>query len=104
MNTLRAALGWRKPGVPLFDTRSLAGKFVRHRGGMIGLVLAVTMTLIMFAGAGFVQTDPNAIDYNQKLVAPGAEHLLGTDQYGARSTGPCVGWRPPVVGGPRSWW
>ncbi|WP_063041505.1 ABC transporter permease [Nocardia grenadensis] len=47
-----------------------------------GVVLLVVLVLIAIAGPLIAEYPPNEPHYADKLLAPGAEYWLGTDQYG----------------------
>ncbi|GAA1312064.1 ABC transporter permease [Saccharothrix xinjiangensis] len=50
--------------------------------GRIGLALLAAVVLAVVVGPWLVPHDPDALDRTAVLVAPGAEHLLGTDHLG----------------------
>ena len=47
-----------------------------------GLLLLGLLALLAFLGPVLAQYPPNEPHYGDKLLAPGAEHWFGTDQYG----------------------
>jgi len=56
-------------------------RFRRDPGAMIGLVLVVLLLLLALS-APLIAGDPLRQNLSARLQAPGAEHLLGTDQLG----------------------
>lgn len=62
------------PGAPA----RLWRRMLSHRGGRVGMILAIVLFLAATIGP-FLVTDPNVPDYANKLARPGGCHLLGTD-------------------------
>lgn len=58
-----------------------AKRFAQHRGGQIGVGLAVLVAAIAVVGPWLFR-DPNVTDYAHQLVPPGSGHWLGTDLAG----------------------
>ena len=54
----------------------------KNRYFLAGAVIAGIMLLIIVAGAFWTPYDPNAMDGSSKMLAPGWQHLLGTDNFG----------------------
>lgn len=62
--------------------RDFGGQLLRHRLGLIGLVL-LALTVIAAVGAPWIAPyNPNKIDPIHVIEAPGNGHLLGTDGLG----------------------
>ncbi len=47
-----------------------------------GAVIAGFMLLVILVGAFWTPYDPNAMDGSSKMLSPGWQHLLGTDNFG----------------------
>jgi peptide/nickel transport system permease protein len=56
--------------------------FLRHKPGVVALVLVVLLYLFAFAGPLFYRVDPTATDPLSTTLPPGGGHLLGTDELG----------------------
>lgn len=57
-------------------------RLVRHRLGMLGALITVSLILIAIVGPYVAPYDPVAIDMANRFAPPGMEHLLGTDDFG----------------------
>lgn len=57
-------------------------RFLRHKGGVIGLLILVAIVLMVLAAPALAPFDPIEHNYAEKLQAPSARHLLGTDELG----------------------
>lgn len=55
---------------------------LRSPAMVFGLIILALMVLCAALAPWLAPFDPNAQDINQRLMAPGAEHWLGTDQLG----------------------
>ena len=63
--------------LPLF-----LGRLLRHRAALVGLVLvSITVVLAVFAPL-LAPAGPSNIDMINRFAAPGADALMGTDNYG----------------------
>lgn len=62
--------------------RTLWRQLLAHKAARLGLAIALLLALIVLTGPLLVTQDPNAPNYEAKLAAPSAAHLLGTDQVG----------------------
>ena len=66
--------------------RSLWGdvwrQFSKHKGALVGVVVFVLITLIVFLGPFVYDVDPNAIDFKSRNLTPSLNHPLGTDNIG----------------------
>ena len=66
--------------------RSLWGdvwrQFSKHKGALVGVVVFVLITLIVFLGPFVYDVDPNAIDFKSRNLTPSLDHPLGTDNIG----------------------
>lgn len=58
------------------------GKFLRNGLGVIGAVIILGLIVVAIFAPQIAPYDPNAQDYNKILLAPGGEHLFGTDDLG----------------------
>jgi len=56
--------------------------FVQNRLAVVGVGIVVFMVLFCFVGPIFYRTDQLTTDLNNQFLAPGAGHLLGTDNLG----------------------
>lgn len=61
---------------------TLFTKFWGMRSGRAGLILALFLLTVVIIGPVFVKDDPNAINLENKLAAPGINHWFGTDNFG----------------------
>ena len=66
--------------------RSLWGdvwrQFSKHKGALVGVIVFVLITLIVFLGPFVYDVDPNAIDFKSRNLTPSLDHPLGTDNIG----------------------
>lgn len=62
--------------------RRARGLIWAHRSGRTGLILCAFMLILSAAGPFVLPYEPNWPDYGRVLIAPGAEHWLGTDATG----------------------
>jgi peptide/nickel transport system permease protein len=56
--------------------------FVQNRLAVVGVGIVVFMVLFCFVGPIFYRTDQLTTNLNNQFLAPGAGHLLGTDNLG----------------------
>ena len=64
-------------------SRGTGRALLRSPSGMTGLIIVVLLALLALASAfHLLPFDPTAQDPTARLVPPGGEHLLGTDQFG----------------------
>lgn len=56
--------------------------FMRNKIAVIGAIIIGVMTFAALAGPLVAPYDPNVINASARLQPPGAEYLLGTDEYG----------------------
>jgi len=68
----------RSPGLAAQFRR----QFIRNRGGMIGLAIMVTITLIAIFAPLVSPYDPYALSRLDRLQGPSRAHLMGTDDLG----------------------
>ena len=61
---------------------ALIRRFLRHRSAMVGLTILLILIVIAIAAPAIAPFDPNKQNLRQALAPPGAEHLLGTDEFG----------------------
>lgn len=72
--------------VPTVRPPSFLGRLVRHRTGLLGLLLVGGFVLVALFGPFAVGTspssDPHYLDLSAAFQGPSAAHPLGTDQFG----------------------
>ena len=56
--------------------------FKRNRMGMVCLVIVALLTLVAILAPVLAPYDPDAQNLGNALAAPGAAHLMGTDEFG----------------------
>jgi peptide/nickel transport system permease protein len=56
--------------------------FIQHRLAVVGVGIVVFMTLFCFVGPLLYHTDQTTVNLINARLAPGAGHILGTDEYG----------------------
>jgi peptide/nickel transport system permease protein len=56
--------------------------FIQHRLAVAGVGIVVFMTLFCFVGPLIYHTDQTTVNLINSRLAPGAGHILGTDEYG----------------------
>ncbi len=61
---------------------ALIRRFLRHRSAMVGLTILLILIVIAIAAPAIAPFDPLKQNLRQALAPPGAEHLLGTDEFG----------------------
>jgi ABC-type dipeptide/oligopeptide/nickel transport system permease subunit len=61
---------------------SLAQRFVRHRGAVIGLTILVVIVMVALAGPWLAPYNPYLSYPDQTLQPPQSAHLFGTDDLG----------------------
>jgi peptide/nickel transport system permease protein len=64
------------------ERRRLWRTFLRNRAAVVGLVLAVLVTILSVAAPLFTRHDPLAQDARSRLQPPDRTHLLGRDTFG----------------------
>ena len=64
------------------ERRRLWRTFLRNRAAVVGLVLAVLVTILSVAAPLFTWHDPLAQDARSRLQPPDRTHLLGRDTFG----------------------
>jgi peptide/nickel transport system permease protein len=57
-------------------------RLLRHRVGLIGLIIVTLLILLGIFGQVLAPYDPNAIDMTARFLPPTLEHPLGTDDCG----------------------
>jgi len=66
--------------------RSLWGdvwrQFSKHKGALVGVIVFVLISVIVFLGPFVYDVDPNAIDFKSRNLTPSFDHPLGTDNIG----------------------
>ena len=66
--------------------RSLWGdvwrQFSKHKGALVGVIVFVLISLIVFLGPFVYDVDPNSIDFKSRNLTPSFDHPLGTDNIG----------------------
>jgi peptide/nickel transport system permease protein len=59
-----------------------AHPFFRHRSAVVGAIIVVLVALLALAAGVLATHDPQFLDPVARLQSPGAEHWLGTDNFG----------------------
>ena len=66
--------------------RSLWGdvwrQFSKHKGALVGVIVFVLISVIVFLGPFVYDVDPNSIDFKARNLTPSLDHPLGTDNIG----------------------
>ena len=66
--------------------RSLWGdvwrQFSKHKGALVGVIVFVLISVIVFLGPFVYDVDPNSIDFKSRNLTPSLDHPLGTDNIG----------------------
>ena len=66
--------------------RSLWGdvwrQFSKHKGALVGVIVFVLISVIVFLGPFVYDVDPNSIDFKSRNLTPSFDHPLGTDNIG----------------------
>lgn len=62
--------------------RDTANRLLRHRLGMIGLVIVLILIFVAIFGSALAPYDPNDIDMQNRFAPPSLEHPMGTDDFG----------------------
>lgn len=57
-------------------------RLLRHRTGMIGVVIVTLLVVIGLLGPWLAPYDPNAIDFNVRFAPPSLSHPMGADDFG----------------------
>jgi peptide/nickel transport system permease protein len=57
-------------------------QFLRHKGAVIGSLLVLAFLFVAFAAPLLAPHDPLAQNLAQRLEAPSAQHVFGTDDFG----------------------
>lgn len=60
----------------------LVRRFFSNKLMVIGSTIFIFLILVAIVGPPLMSYDPYEMEVSQRLQAPGAEHLLGTDEYG----------------------
>ncbi|WP_263251387.1 ABC transporter permease [Saccharopolyspora rosea] len=63
-------------------SRRVLRRLLRHRTGVVGLVLAAALVLVALAAPLLAPADPAAVDFDHVLGQPSPTALLGTDELG----------------------
>jgi peptide/nickel transport system permease protein len=56
--------------------------FIQHRLAVVGVGIVIFVTLFCFVGPLIYHTDQTTVNLNNEFLAPGAGHVLGTDELG----------------------
>jgi peptide/nickel transport system permease protein len=62
--------------------RDTANRLLRHRVGMIGVVIVLVLVFVAIFGSALAPYDPNDIDMRDRFAPPSLEHPMGTDDFG----------------------
>jgi ABC-type dipeptide/oligopeptide/nickel transport system permease subunit len=65
----------------ILENRTLQ-KLLERNSARVGIIIAVFLIILTLIAPLVLTFEPNAQNPAEKLLAPGFEHLLGTDQYG----------------------
>ena len=57
-------------------------KYFKNTGFLIGCILIGILFIMLITSFCYTPADPNAMNIKEKFAAPGANHLLGTDNFG----------------------
>lgn len=89
MNTASTALQWLSTDTPATRTQAKLGaiyrlmrRFLNHSIGVLGLVLVALIVLAALLAPWLPLADPIAQSLDHRLLAPSAQHWLGTDTLG----------------------
>ena len=72
----RARTAWARVALTLLR------RFLRHRSAMVGVAILLVLIVAAIAAPALAPFDPLKQNLRQALAPPGAEHLLGTDEFG----------------------
>lgn len=105
MTTLSSALQWLSTDTPATRAQAklgaayrLVARFLSHRIGVIGLCIVGVIVLAALLAPWLALANPIAQSLDQRLLAPSAQHLLGTDTLGRDILSRVVhGARPTLV-------
>ncbi len=68
--------------LPRFGTQHLARRFVRHRPGVLALVMVACLLVLAMLAEAIAPYDWRAQDVVGRFGGPSTRHLLGTDELG----------------------
>jgi peptide/nickel transport system permease protein len=80
-----------KPGqvqdlIPAYESQGVwrlaFNVFIQHRLAVVGVGIVVFVTLFCFVGPLIYHTDQTTVNLDNEFLAPGAGHVLGTDELG----------------------
>ncbi len=54
----------------------------RHRLGMFGAAMLLSVVVLAISGPSLLAHDPNAMDFTAQFAPPSLQHLFGTDDFG----------------------
>lgn len=78
--------GPKRPGdesfVPMSNRRRMLRSLARNPSAVTGAVIVVLMLLVAFLAPYLAPYNPNQMDIANRLKAPSAAHLLGSDDFG----------------------
>jgi peptide/nickel transport system permease protein len=57
-------------------------RFKRHRLGLVGAIIAITLFMVAIFAPWIAPRDPHQLDFGNMLVSPSLKHLFGTDHLG----------------------
>lgn len=57
-------------------------RFLRHRLAVLGSVIILLLLLAALFGSALAPYDPMEMAFTERLTGPGAQHIMGTDEFG----------------------
>lgn len=57
-------------------------RFLRHRLAVLGSVIILLLLLAALFGSALAPYDPMEMAFAERLTGPGAQHIMGTDEFG----------------------
>jgi peptide/nickel transport system permease protein len=88
---LQGEVRQEKPGrvqdlIPAYESQGVwrlaFNVFIQHRLAVVGVGIVVFVTLFCFVGPLIYHTDQTTVNLDNEFLAPGAGHVLGTDELG----------------------
>ena len=70
------------PSTTITPPPSLARRFVRHRGAVVGLAILATIVLVAIIGPRLAPFNPYLSNPQAQLLPPQPGHIFGTDDLG----------------------
>lgn len=82
MSVFSGRFGQAVSTTPLGAGSGVLRRLLAHRSARVGIVIAGFLVLLMLIIPIVSSSRPDRLSLEEKLVAPNAQHPLGTDQYG----------------------